>query len=176
MEKNETNQLMKILSMAYTNTYKDFTDEQKRETIQLYYDFFGEYQTPIVVQALRNYIKKNQYPPTIAGLQEQIDLLLNKEDTPTELWNAVLKAARDSLWNAQEQFNKLSKPCQIWLKDANGLKALGMIEEETLNTVTRGQFLKSIGEIHERETVREQLPQNIKELIQSGYKQLPIGG
>jgi hypothetical protein len=173
MLREETNQLMKILSVTYPNTYKDFTDAQKVETMQVYFDFFGEYPTPVVVQSLRNYIKKNQYPPTIAGLQEQIELLLNKGDTNIELWNAILKAASSCLWNLQEQYNKLPKPCQIWLRDAEGLKNLAMIDTETLNTVTRGQFLKTIGEISEREEAQDALPEPVRNAITQGFiKQL----
>lgn len=172
MTLQETQQLLTILKMSYPNSYKTMTKEDAIDTVKLYQDFFGEYQTPIVVQALKNYIKKNQYPPTIAGLQEQIDLLLNKGDTNIELWNEIQKAASNCLYDLQAQYNKLSKPCQIWLRDANGLKDLAMLPMETLNTVTRGQFLKSIREIHDRETVQDAIPQNVKDMISGGFKQL----
>jgi hypothetical protein len=173
MKIQETQQLLDILKLSYPGTYKAMTKEEASDTIKLYHDFFGEYPTPVVVQALRNYIKKNQYPPTIAGLQEQIDLLLNAGDTKTELWNQIAKAASNCLWNLQEQFNRLPKPCQIWLRDAEGLKALAMIDTETLNTVTRGQFLKTIGEISEREEAQDALPESVRNAITQGFiKQL----
>lgn len=166
MLRGETNQLMKILSVAYPNTYRDFTDSQKIETMQAYYDFFGEYETPIVVQALRNYIKRNQFPPTIAGLQEQIDLILNVGETANELWNLVEKATRNGLYGHAEEYARLPEPCQRWLGTSASLKELAQLDSGTLNTVIRGQFLKTVGQIKESVETQRALPQEVRAVIQ----------
>ncbi|MCE5227902.1 MAG: hypothetical protein LLG05_18840 [Porphyromonadaceae bacterium] len=166
MNIKETKQLLTILKLSYPNSYKATTKEDATATVQNYQGFFGEYQTPIVVQALRNYIKKNVYPPTIAGLQEQIDLLLNSEDTHIELWNAFSKAVSNCLWNTLEQFNSLPNVCQAWIGSPQAMRDMALTEPDKFNTVTRGQFLKTIGEIKERNETRESLPQNIKDMIE----------
>lgn len=176
MLKEDTNKLMKTLSTAYPDKYDRFTDKKKAETMSLYFKIFGSYPTEIVVLALSNYIKENQYPPTIAGLQEQIDLLLNTEDTDSELWNRVAKATANSLWNGQEEFNKLPPECQKWLGSPAQLKELGMIDSATLNTVVRGQFLKTIKDIKAREKAQQSLPQEVRQIIEANiYKELPFG-
>lgn len=164
MLKEETGQLLAILEVAYPNNYKNASLEERRNTLSLYYDMFCEYPTPIIVQALKNYIKVNQYPPTIAGLQEQIDFLFNKQD-PAELWNLVKKAVCNSAYNSMKEFEKLPLVCQKWAGTHMTLKELSQVDIDTLNTVTRGQFMKTIGSLNQRELAQSTLPDNLKSQI-----------
>jgi hypothetical protein len=175
MEKYETNQLMKLLSITYPNTYKDFTDAQKIETMTLYYDFFGGYETDIVVQALKNYIKVNQYPPTIAGLQEQIDHLTGSKTAAAELWNAIAKACKNSCYGAVVEFEKLPTECQKWLGGPSALKDLALVDPQIFATVVRGEFLKSIGKIQDREEAVKGLPDEVRRAINQSRMQLEGG-
>ncbi|MDD4565527.1 MAG: replicative helicase loader/inhibitor [Eubacteriales bacterium] len=177
MRLEETQALLDILKKAYPSAaaYKLTTKEEIKETIVFYHGFFGVYETPIVVAALRNYIKKNQYPPTIAGLQEQIDLLLNTEDTDSELWNQLSKACKNGLYGSDEEYNKLPPECQRWLGSPNTLRELAMVDTDTFNTVVRGQFLKTIGQIKSSEQVQKTLSPEVRKVIESSiYKQLPF--
>lgn len=169
MNKFETQQLLTILKTSYPNTYKDMTQQQATDTVLHYYTFFGEYPTPIVVQALKNYIKKNEYPPTIAGLQRQIDLLLHEGDSDVELWNLIHKACQNAMYHSKEEFNKLPTVCQRWVGRPEQLMEFAKIDSTTLNTVTRGQFLKSIKEIKENVSATESLPQELKNKIDIGH-------
>ena len=40
-----------------------------------------------------------------------------------------------------------------------------MTDTEIVNTVTRGQFLKTIGEIKERQEAQEQLPDEVRQAL-----------
>lgn len=167
MTLEETKQLLTILKLSYPNNYKDMSKDQAINTVKLYYDFFGEHPTPLVVQALKNYIKSNKYPPTIAGLQEQVDLLINHGNTSEELWSKMVKAIRNSLYGSVEEFEKLPKECQMWLGSPSGLKDLGMIDVDTLNTVLHGQFLKTIGDIKAGEKAQQGLSQGLRDMLQN---------
>lgn len=172
MKREDIQKVLFILQNAYPNTYRKMTAEEMTQQIEFYLDMLGEYETPIVVAALKNYIKKNQYPPTIAGLTEQIELLLVK-DTDQDKWNLVVKACKNGSYGSIEEFNKLPLDCQRWVGSADNLKQLSQLDPNTFNTVTKGQFLKTIHEIQEKTAVREKLPQNIKDLLDGGLKQLP---
>ena len=86
MLKEETKQLLTILEVAYPSNYRNLNPEERRNTLVTYYDMFAEYPTELIVMALKNYIKVNQYPPTIAGLREQAEMHQDK-DTPVVHWN-----------------------------------------------------------------------------------------
>lgn len=161
----ETKQLLEILKVSYPNNYKDMNKDQAINTLKLYHDFFGQYPTPLVVQALKNYIKANKYPPTIAGLQEQIDLLTNHGNSNEELWSMVLKAIKNSTYGSVEEYNKLPEECQRWLGGPSGLKDLGMIDTDTVNTVLHGQFLKTIGDIKASKKAQAGLSQELRDML-----------
>ncbi len=165
MQKHETNELLTILSVAYPNHYKNISDEQKKQTLALYYTMFEPYPSELVSHALKNYIRVNQYPPTIAGLQEQIDLLQGTEQTPAQLWVLCEKAISNSAYAYVEEFNKLPECVQQWLGNPIALHKLGQQESEITQSVTRGQFLKSIEAIQKRQKAQKALPEPIKEQI-----------
>lgn len=165
MTLSETKQLLEILELAFPHTYKNMDKEKASKTIQFYHSFFHEYETPIVVQALRNYIKTNKAFPSIAGIQEQIDLLIGEKDTAAELWIALRKAVSRSSWHSGEEYEKLPEPVKIWVRDPEGLRELAMLGLDTFNTVTRGQFLKTIVEIKDRSEARENLPEEVRQAI-----------
>ena len=169
MEREETKQLLKILPVAYPDYYSKFTSQQKTETVNLYYDLFGKYETVIVVPALYNYIKTNVYPPKPAGIQEQIDLLMPNSETSVELWNMLLKAVSNGYYGYEEEYNKLPEVCQKWLHCPEQLKELAVIDISTLNSVIRGQFLKTIGEIQKKENAKRgmQITQQEREQLDS---------
>ena len=175
-KKKIPNKLLAILQISYPSTYRNMDQEEKRQTLSLYYDMFCEFPTPIIVQALKNYIKVNQYPPTIAGLQEQIDMIANKE-TPAELWNLVKKAICRSSYNSLEEFEKLPPSCQKWAGSHMTLKELSQVDIDNLNTVTRGQFLKTIESIRQKDIVQTMLPDNLRsEIAQLTSKMKMIEG
>jgi len=164
MEKEETKQLMTILQIAYPSHYRNMSIEEKKQTLILYHDIFNEIPAELIVQALKNYTKVNQYPPTIAGLQEQIDMLISKE-TLGELWNVLKKAICRSGYNYVEEFNKLPPLCQKWAGSPITLHELSQVDIDNLNTVTRGQFLKTIGSIKQREEAQAMIPDSLKASI-----------
>lgn len=149
MKKEETKQLLEILKVAYPRHYANLTQQSAREILNLYYDIFKEVPTEIVVIALKNYIKVNKYHPSIAGLWEQVEMLTDT-NTAEILWTAIEKAASNSGYNSKEEFDKLPDECKRFIGSAGALKELGQMDGGTLNTVTKGQFMKQIGTIKQR--------------------------
>ena len=175
MQREETKQLMSILQISYPSHYRNMSVEEKKQTLALYFEMFGHYPIEIVAMALKNYIGVNQYPPTIAGLREQVEMLLNKE-TPAELWNKVKKAITRSSYNSVEEFAKLPPVCQKWAGSHMTLKELSQTDMDTLNTVTRGQFLKTIDSIQQRDEAQSALPDRLKEQIMQLTGKMQIEG
>lgn len=175
MEREDTKKMMTILQISYPVYYRNMSVEEKKQTLGLYFDMFGQYPTELVVAALTNYIGVNQYPPTIAGLKEQIAMLLNKE-TPAELWNKVKKAITRSSYNSVEEFAKLPPVCQKWAGSHMTLKELSQTDMDTLNTVTRGQFLKTIESIQQRDEAQAALPDSLKAQIMQLTGKMQIEG
>ena len=150
MNREDVKKTLFLLETSYPVYYKNMSVSDKGKQVELYLEMLGEYNVATVVQALKNYIRKNQYPPTIAGLIEPIELLNTNECTDTDLWNSVVKAVRNSGYNSVSEFEKLPEECKQWLGSPATLKELALSDITTLNTVTRGQFLKTIKIIKDR--------------------------
>lgn len=175
MNREDTKKVLKILSTAYPRYFADMGKEDKIDQVNLYQDMFSEYPTEAVVVALKSYIKDNEYPPSIAGLQKQIDLLLPDENNAVELWNILAKAVKRGSIVTQEEFDQLPKPIKAWCGNLAQLRELGMMDITAFNTVTRGQFLKTVPILAEREKAQQQLPQNVRDILSGAVKSLEGG-
>lgn len=161
MQENDIKQLLTILKLNYPAAYRNMSAEDRRALVKLWMDAFGGLDVAIAGQALRNYIKANQYPPTIAGLQEQIDLLMNKDNTD-ELWRLLMRAIRSCGRDAKGEFEKLPEECKAFMGSAADLRALGNTDLPTVNTVTRGQFYSRVKTMKAQKRAQEQLQDDIR--------------
>lgn len=164
MKENDIKQLLTVLKLNYPATYRDMSVEDRKALVALWLDAFGDMEVEIVGRALKNYVKANKYPPTIAGMQEQIDLLTGTDDTD-ELWRLLMKAVRDSGRDARKEFERLPEECKAFVGSPAELRTLGNTDLATVNTVTRGQFYGRVKEIKKQKKARERLPEEIREKL-----------
>lgn len=170
MEKQDTKKLMRILQVAYPSTYKNMPDSEKIDTMSLYYDIFKEYDGEVVATALKSYVKTNQYPPTIAGLQKSIDLLLSTASGENKdinyLWSEFKRAVKNyNRTNGKELFDSLPKEVQGFVISPAGIKEYGLEAPETINTVVRGQFNKTVTSRIKHDKEVSKLPQEMLSLL-----------
>ena len=167
MEKQDTNKIIKVLSTAYPKPYVNMTKEQQKDTLELYYEMFNGYPTEIVIYALKNYISVNEFPPTIAGLNKQIQTLMHNDDTSADLWNKVLKAIQNGIYGFKEEFDKLPPAARRWVGRPEALREFAQMDSATVNTVIRGEFLKSISHVQKAQRANDTLPDNVRMAIES---------
>lgn len=161
MSENDVKQLLTVLKLNYPAAYRDMSVEERKALVALWLDVFGGLETEIVGHALKNYIKADKYPPTIAGLQEQIDLLVGTDDTD-ELWRLLMKAVRNSGRDAKAEFEALPEECQKFVGSPAELRTLGNTDISVVNTVTRGQFYSRVKQIKRRKQAQEQIPDSVQ--------------
>lgn len=168
MTREETKKVLKVLSTAYPKHFANMSKADKLDQIDLYESMFAEYPAEIVVAALKAYIKNNEYPPSIAGLQKQIDLILpSREEDSIELWNVLAKVCKRGSRVTKEEFSELPETIRAWCGDVAQIKELSQMDAATFNTVTRGQFLKTVPTIVERKKACEALPESIRRQIKN---------
>ena len=161
MTKDQTKQIIAYFNVAY----RGFCDKSDmREVLTVWYDAFAEEDASIVSAAAKNYVKTNVFPPTVAGLQKQIDMIKNAS-TDTDMWSLIYKAASNSMYNSDEEFKKLPPECQSFVGSASALKDLAQTDVGTMNTVVKGQFLKRIEDIKQHKEVQKGLPAEVRQAI-----------
>ena len=99
MTREQTKKMILYLHMAY----RDFCgDKDLTSVVNIWHDAFKDYDVKIVEIAAKNYVKTNEFAPTIAGIMKQIRQI-SKTETETDLWALIQKAASNGIYNSAEE-------------------------------------------------------------------------
>lgn len=174
MTKLETAKILAILTATYPTFYKDMKDEEMDGVIEIWTEMFKDCDYRLVSLAVKELINSYEYPPTIATIKNKIYELTNTNDTsPTELWDKLLKAIRNGTYGYEEEFEKLPREVQEFVREPFQLHELASIDSNTIHTVVKGQFLKQIATIKQRQKeINMMLPETRKMILGSTEKLL----
>lgn len=162
MTREETKKMILYLHMAY----RDFCgDKDLTSVVNIWHDAFKDYDVKVVEIAAKNYVKTNEFAPTIAGIMKQIRQI-SKTETETDLWALIQKSASNGIYNSAEEFEKLPPECQSFVGSADALKELSQIDMATMETVVKGQFLKRVEAIQSHQEVQKGLPAEVRQAIE----------
>ena len=171
MTRDETKKMILYLHMAY----RDFCgDKDLTSVVNIWHDVFKDYDVKVVEIAAKNYVKTNEFAPTIAGIMKQIRQI-SKTETETDLWALIQKAASNGIYNSAEEFEKLPPECQSFIGSANALKELSQIDMATMETVVKGQFLKRVEAIQSHQEVQRGLPTEVRRAIEESRMRMLEG-
>lgn len=175
MNTEETKTLLGIMKMAYPNFYKDLSKADAINIVELWSMMFADEHPKIVTEAVKALICTLKYPPTIADVKEKIqDITTPQQETEMEAWEKVLKAIRNSGYNAYDEFGKLTEVVQKVIGSHNQLREWAMMESEKVNSVVQSNFMRSYTAKLRTERERSKLPQSAKDLLQSLNQRLSI--
>lgn len=156
MNKQETGMLLNCLEDIFPNTFKNLGAERRASMLETYSALFADKPFAIVVQAVRN-MATTTPDFSVAALSQHIKQLDNSEQTEAELWNILHRAVCNSAWSYMEEFEKLPPILQKAVGSPRQLYDYSQMNAETLNTVVRGHFLKTIGSVKEKHEAQEEL-------------------
>ncbi len=182
MTANETAKVMAILQVAYPAFYGKKSAEEKRAAVSLWAELLKEYDCRLVMAAVKELIKTHSgYPPDIAAVVERIEGIKDAaggQETNEELWLRLKQAVSNGYYGAEEEFQKLPEVLKQYLRSPSQLRELSGIDSDTLNTVTRGQFLKTI-EIEkqrqrDRKAAQTNLPPELAEALRQTAEKMAL--
>lgn len=178
MTKAETMVMFKILKTTYPNFYKDMGKKEIEETISLWSEMFKDCNTQLVMQSIKELINTFKYPPTIADIKDKMYELSTIKDnkSPSELWEKLNKAISNSAYNSQSEFEKLPDEVKIFVGTPRQLFELSQMPSETVNSVTKGQFLKQIEDIKARKKADKMMLSDTKILIEKAFNKINLLG
>ena len=171
MTKEEVTAILGVLKTSYPRFYQNMTKQEMFNTIDLWYERFRHEDVQIVTLAVNNLIDTFSFPPTIADVKKAMrSLIAINEKTENDYWNELDKAVRNCLYNTQEVYEKLSPQIKKVIGSPAQLKEYAMSDADTFATVTKGQFLKQIKVVIDREKEYNSYSLETKQFIES-YKQ-----
>ena len=179
MNKQETIQVITLLAGNY-NSIAEKDKTQKQLMINTWLECLGDLDYKLVLQAVKKTIISSPYPPTIHEIRKNA-IEISKpttQKTAIEAWDEALRMISNGLYMTDEQFNQYSPEVKNFFGSVNQVRQLAMVDMDTINTVTKGQFLKQYDVLIEREKQENLLPQPMKEMMEGLADKfaLPEGG
>lgn len=169
MNRQEILSMLTILKRAYPNFYKNFTKQEAEETVLLYEEMFKDYDSRIVLIAVKELINTYEYPPTIATIKNKIYSLSNiNEESDLDLWEKLLKAIRNGTYGSEKEFELLPQIIKDYLKSPYQLQELASMNSDDIHSVVKGQFLREIKILKERKKEIDKLSPEMKTLLTGG--------
>lgn len=169
MTREETSQILTILKVAYPSFYSKVSLRDANAMLNLWEMQFSDVPSNLVQLAVAKLIRTHTgYPPEIADVFREIENMtvsVSNEPSDEELWCRLKKAVSNSTYHAQEEYEALPNILKKFAGSPSGLRDYAVIDSETFNTVTHGQFLKSIKILHEREQYQNSLPEPVRQQI-----------
>ena len=168
MVRQETIQILTLLAGNYESFAKRTeTDEQVEIMINTWQECLGDLDYKLVLQAVKKTIIESAYPPTIHEVRKNAIEMINPttQRTAIEAWNEALAMMSNGLYMTEEQFNRYSPDVRRFFGSVNQVKQLAMLDSDTVNSVTKGQFLKQYDVLVAREKEEKMLPSSMKEKI-----------
>ncbi len=166
MNKKETAKIMAVIYEAYHFFYKDSTPQKAEVAVNLWNKMFSTEPYEIVEAAVYAHIANNTQPPTVAHIKEQINTLKNPDSmTETDAVNLIIKAASNSSYNANEEFEKLPDSLKKIVGTPSQLKTWGMMKSDQFQTVIASHIRRSYRIVEKREKEMASIPEATKVLL-----------
>lgn len=169
MSKTELVQIMTILGSNYQSIARQLEDQDKRKVVlQTWFECLSDLEFNLVMAAVKKNIISSSYPPTIHDIRTSALELITPPDnkkSPIEYWNEAFKMIKNGSYMTEEEFEKNSPIVKKFFGNVAQVKELAMTDYQTVSTVTKGQFLKQIEVLQEREKEDKLLPESIKQVV-----------
>jgi len=166
MNKMETIQVITLLAGNYDSiANKDKT--QKDLMVATWLECLGDLDYKLVLQAVKKSIINSPYPPTIHEIRKNAIEMVNPttKKTAIEAWDEALRMISGGLYMTQEQFERYSPEVRRFFGSVNQVRQLAMLDSDTINSVTKGQFLKQYDVLVQRDREEKMIPEAMQQLI-----------
>ena len=175
MNKTETIQVITLLAGNYDSIAKKDTT-QKQLMINTWLECLGDLDYKLVLQAVKKTIIESPYPPTIHEIRKNAIELINPttQKTAIEAWEEAYKMICNGGYMTQEEFEQHSAEVRSFFGSVRQVKELALTDADTVNTVTKGQFLRQYDVIIKREQEKKLLPQELKDIREKLVEKMSI--
>lgn len=177
MTYDETLKIFAVMKANYSNFFKNMSRIDAEAQVSLWTEMFEDTPYELVGLAVKSFIATDVegYPPNVGRIKKEIAKLTQKEQmTEQEAVAMILKATRNGLYHAKEEFEKLPPVLQRLAGSPEQIKSWAMMSEHELQTVVASNLMRSYKVIAKREEEHQALPSSIKNLLEQASEKLKI--
>lgn len=141
-----------VLASAIKSSYKASGILDDDLSMSIWYEMLKDIKYSDLSNALKQWIMTEKFPPSIADLRNGVNRILNGDKLgEMEAWNMVMKAIRNSAYNAKKEFDALPVSVQ---KAVGGPETLQewALSESFNEDVAMSHFIKAYKVSSDRET------------------------
>ena len=177
MNREETTQILIILASNYRFYSEQMSEQGKSDIlVKTWQSCFNDMSYEVVANAFKKVMLTSQFPPTIAEIRKNAIEMINPstQKTAIEAWNEAYSMICNGLYMTQEQFEMASEEVKKFFGNLRQVKELAQCDTDTVNTVTKGQFLKQYEVITKRKQEQKLLPQQIQDFTKQITEKINI--
>lgn len=165
MNTTETTQLFAVIEAVYPDFASKLNIEEYKGLIALWTELFDE-PFEVVSNAVRAFIATDEkgFAPKPGQIKALIRRLYSEEEmTEAEAVNLIMKATRNSIYNAGEEFKKLPPNLQRLVGSPTQLREWAVSDSISVNSVIASNLQRSYRVMAERQSELNALPESIKQ-------------
>lgn len=168
MTRSEMAKIIISLQAAYPDTSRGMPDDVLQAMITLWHKAFQDESYEAVSAAVLAHVSVDtaRFLPPIGAIKDR--LLKLREPammTEAEAWALVHKAMRNSCYNAQDEFDKLPTVLQRLVGSPSQLRAWGMMDADTVNSVVASNFQRAYRDRARQIRDFAVLPSSVREMV-----------
>lgn len=173
MTREETKRILMVIDATYTT----FKVDNLSDVLDAWHFFLADHDYNEIAIALKTYV--NTSGSTFAPSVSQLIAMTRKTEelgtmTELEAWSLVSKAICNSIYHAQEEFDKLPALAQKAVGSPEQLTSWAMGDDASLETVIASNFQRSYRAIIQREQTIRALPIEARQKLEN-LQRLAIG-
>lgn len=146
MTKQDTMRVMAILRAAYPSFYGNASSRDISDALDLWASLFVEDDPQLVTEAVKAFIAADErgYPPVPGQIKAKMRLLCAKPEAgEAEAWNTVMRAVRNGIYGAREEFARLSPAVQRIVGSPAQIREWAQIDPVELGGVVASNFQRA---------------------------------
>lgn len=143
MKKSEMVQIITLLAGNYESVANK-SQVQREMMLNTWQECLGDLDYKLVLQAVKKTIIESPYPPTIHDIRKNAIEMINpsNQNSAIEAWNEAYLMICSGGYMTEEEFDRASPEVKKFFGNVRQVKELARTDIATVNTVTKGQFLK----------------------------------
>lgn len=177
MTYDETLKIFAVLKANYSNFFKNLSRIDAEAQVSLWTEMFADTPYEIVGMAVKTYIATDVegYPPNVGRIKREIMKLTHQEQmTEQEAVSLIMKAARNGLYGAEKEYEKLPPVLQKLVGSPEQLRTWAKMSADELQTVVASNLMRSYKAIAKREEEQQALPSSIRKMLGEVGEQLKL--
>ncbi len=177
MTYDETLKIFAVLKANYANFFKNMSRMDAEAQVSLWAEMFADTPYELVGMAVKTYIATDVdgYPPNVGRIKKELmRLTKNEQMTEQEAVSLIMKATRNGLYGAKEEFEKLPPVLQRLAGSPEQIRVWARMPVDELQTVVASNLMRSYRAIAKKEEEYQALPSSIKNLLEQAGEQMKL--